>query len=123
MEIAPRFRPERFADVATFVPTFLYESLGNLIICVGLVLIDRYRRPRPGWLMAMYLLAYAALLAQPVLAQDAKFDPGPAVWIEEYWDVKPDKFAEFMAQVGTLKVKPADWKELFFPEVHGLPGS
>jgi NitT/TauT family transport system substrate-binding protein len=32
-------------------------------------------------------------------------------------------FAAFMNRVGTLKNKPQDWKDLFFPEVHGLPGS
>ena len=41
--------PAGYAPGTLFHPTFLYESLGNLIICVGLVLIDRYRRPRPGW--------------------------------------------------------------------------
>ena len=29
---------------------------------------------------------------------------------------------DFMASVGTIKTKLADWKDLFFPEVHGLPG-
>lgn len=33
------------------------------------------------------------------------------------------KFADFMQQVGTLKTKPASWKELFSQEVHDLPGS
>ncbi len=32
-------------------------------------------------------------------------------------------YADFMADIGTIKLKPADWKELFFPPVHGLPGS
>ncbi len=32
-------------------------------------------------------------------------------------------FADFMHRVGTLKTKPASWKNLFFPEIHGLPGS
>jgi len=33
------------------------------------------------------------------------------------------KYADFMHEIGTLRVKPADWKELFFADVHGLPGS
>ena len=33
------------------------------------------------------------------------------------------KYFEFMHRVGTIKVKPASWKEVFFPEVHHLPGS
>src|SRR6516162_3858597 len=30
------------------------------------------------------------------------------------------KTAEFMNRIGTVKRKPASWKDLFFPEVHGL---
>jgi NitT/TauT family transport system substrate-binding protein len=42
------------------------------------------------------------------------------------WTMSPQntmKFAEFMHSVGTIKEKPADWKELFFPEIHDLSGS
>jgi NitT/TauT family transport system substrate-binding protein len=31
--------------------------------------------------------------------------------------------AEFMAQIGTIKQKPSSWTDLFFPNVHNLPGS
>jgi NitT/TauT family transport system substrate-binding protein len=33
------------------------------------------------------------------------------------------KFATFMARVGTLKTTPASWKDFFFAEAHGLPGN
>lgn len=33
------------------------------------------------------------------------------------------KYAEFMARTGTVKEKPADWKDMFFPELHGVQGS
>ena len=33
------------------------------------------------------------------------------------------KIIGFMADVGHIKVKPQSWKDLFFPEVHNLPGS
>lgn len=33
------------------------------------------------------------------------------------------KFADFMHKVGTLKNKAGSWRDLFFPEVHNLPGS
>jgi NitT/TauT family transport system substrate-binding protein len=33
------------------------------------------------------------------------------------------KFAEFMHSVGSIKVKPAIWKDMYFPEVHGLEGN
>jgi NitT/TauT family transport system substrate-binding protein len=35
---------------------------------------------------------------------------------------KVGKTADFMYKIGTIKTKPASWKDLFFPEVHGLPG-
>jgi NitT/TauT family transport system substrate-binding protein len=42
------------------------------------------------------------------------------------WTMVPEntmRYAEFMHAVGSIKVKPASWTELFFPEVHDLPGS
>ncbi len=33
------------------------------------------------------------------------------------------KAAAFMAEVGTIKVKPVSWKDYFFAEAYGLPGS
>ena len=32
------------------------------------------------------------------------------------------KTAEFMHKIGAVKNKPSSWKDLFFPEVHNLPG-
>jgi NitT/TauT family transport system substrate-binding protein len=33
------------------------------------------------------------------------------------------KYADFMYQTGSIKNMPASWKDVFFPAVHGLPGS
>ena len=33
------------------------------------------------------------------------------------------KFADFMVRIGSLKNKPASWKDYFFEEIHNLPGS
>jgi NitT/TauT family transport system substrate-binding protein len=52
----------------------------------------------------------------------AKIVAGPQV----RWTIVPEatmKFADFMASVGTLKVKAASWKDYFFPEVYDLNGS
>ena len=41
------------------------------------------------------------------------------------WTMVPEatlKQAEFMVDVGTIKVKPKSWKDYFFPEAYGLPG-
>jgi NitT/TauT family transport system substrate-binding protein len=32
-------------------------------------------------------------------------------------------YALFMYQIGTLKNRPESWKDLFFPDIHDLPGS
>ena len=42
------------------------------------------------------------------------------------YTLAPDRilpYAQFMHEVGTLKNRPQSWKDLFFPEVHDLPGS
>jgi NitT/TauT family transport system substrate-binding protein len=32
-------------------------------------------------------------------------------------------YAEFMSRNGLIPAKPESWKDLFFEEVHNLPGS
>jgi len=32
-------------------------------------------------------------------------------------------YAQFMHRIGTLKNEPKSWKDLFFPDIHDLPGS
>jgi NitT/TauT family transport system substrate-binding protein len=54
--------------------------------------------------------------------QVAQIASGPQV----KWTMVPEstmKYAEFMHAVGSIKITPATWKDLFFPEVHALPGS
>ena len=36
---------------------------------------------------------------------------------------KVTAYAAFMHRIGSIKVQPASWKDMFFPEVHNLPGS
>jgi NitT/TauT family transport system substrate-binding protein len=45
---------------------------------------------------------------------------------ENEWTMTPKKvtaYAEFMARTGLLAAKPSSWKDVFFPEIHDLPGS
>jgi prolipoprotein diacylglyceryl transferase len=51
--------PPGYAPGTTFHPTFLYESLWNLALCVVLLRIDHRFRLRPGRLFAMYVVGYA----------------------------------------------------------------
>jgi len=42
------------------------------------------------------------------------------------WTLVPEntiKYADFMSSVGTLKNKPASWKDYFFPEIYDVNGS
>jgi prolipoprotein diacylglyceryl transferase len=59
LEIDPENRPAEYADVETFHPTFLYESLWNLGAVVVLLRIDRTRRLAAGHLFAAYLALYS----------------------------------------------------------------
>jgi NitT/TauT family transport system substrate-binding protein len=34
-----------------------------------------------------------------------------------------EKYAEFMREIGSIENEPESWRELFFPEIHGGPGS
>ena len=51
--------PAGYAPGTTFHPTFLYESLWNVALCIALLAIDRRFRLRPGRLFAMYVVGYA----------------------------------------------------------------
>jgi NitT/TauT family transport system substrate-binding protein len=33
------------------------------------------------------------------------------------------KYAQFMHDIGSLKNRAGSWKDLFFPEIHDLPGN
>jgi NitT/TauT family transport system substrate-binding protein len=33
------------------------------------------------------------------------------------------KYAEFMQEIGSIENRPASWRDLFFPEIHGAAGS
>jgi NitT/TauT family transport system substrate-binding protein len=33
------------------------------------------------------------------------------------------KYADFMQQIGSIRQRPASWKDVFFPEIHAAPGS
>jgi prolipoprotein diacylglyceryl transferase len=60
VEISPDHRPERYADSATFHPTFLYEIIWNLALAVALVVLGRRREIRPPGLFALYVAGYSA---------------------------------------------------------------
>ncbi len=61
IRIAPQNRPAEFADATTFHPTFLYESLWDLLVCLALLWIARRfsNRLRDGDVMLLYVTLYS----------------------------------------------------------------
>jgi prolipoprotein diacylglyceryl transferase len=58
LEISPANRPAGYLNVATFHPTFLYESIYCLFLLGVLLLVERRVRLRKGQMFALYLATY-----------------------------------------------------------------
>ena len=60
LEIDPQNRPPQYVEDATFHPTFLYESLWNLLVMAVLLRVAlRWRRQAAGYALALYLALYS----------------------------------------------------------------
>jgi len=65
-----------------------------------------------------------------VKAEKSKLTPEQAealiVKLENEWTLTPKKivdYADFMASTGAISAKPASWKDVYFEDIHTLPGS
>ncbi|WP_203566932.1 prolipoprotein diacylglyceryl transferase [Aestuariimicrobium ganziense] len=58
LEIDPAFRPEGYAQFATFHPTFLYEMVWNLLGVAALLWLEKRYRLGRGKLFALYVAIY-----------------------------------------------------------------
>jgi NitT/TauT family transport system substrate-binding protein len=80
---------------------------------IALIRTDRprvaaiYVKAEPSKLPADY---FAKLLEEP----DVRFTLAPENTV---------KIAEYLARIGTLKLKPSDWKDTFFPDVYAETGN
>jgi phosphatidylglycerol---prolipoprotein diacylglyceryl transferase len=61
IQIAPENRPTEFADATSFHPTFLYESIWDLLVCLALLWIARRfaNRLRDGDILLLYVSLYS----------------------------------------------------------------
>jgi phosphatidylglycerol:prolipoprotein diacylglycerol transferase len=61
IRIAPENRPAEFADAEAFHPTFLYESIWNILVCLALLWIARRfaNRLSDGDVMLLYVSLYS----------------------------------------------------------------
>jgi prolipoprotein diacylglyceryl transferase len=74
LEIDPAHRPAQYAADPTFHPTFLYESVWNLLVCALLLQLSRRASSRlvPGTVFAAYLALYSPVRA---LLESVRVDP------------------------------------------------
>ena len=79
VEISPANRPTRYADVATFHPTFLYESLWNIGVAIAVILVGRTlgRGWKKGRLFALYVALYTFMR---FFIERIRVDPASRVW-------------------------------------------
>ncbi len=76
LQIADDKLPAGFVSGTTFHPTFLYESLWNLALCLALLALERRATLRPGRLFAFYLAGY---FAGRVWIEGLRIDPAHVI--------------------------------------------
>ncbi len=79
LEIDPSHRPAQYADQATFHPTFLYESLWNLLVFVILMRLNKrlWLRAPAGTIFAAYLMLYSI---GRVFTESLRIDPAQLIF-------------------------------------------
>jgi prolipoprotein diacylglyceryl transferase len=77
IRIAPANRPAEFADVTSFHPTFLYESIWNVLVCLLLLWVARRpsERLKAGDIFLIYVSLYSAghFLVESLRVDQASF--------------------------------------------------
>jgi len=117
-----------------------YEILGGPATAVVIAASAKYRDANPKSYKAFYEALKEAIdtinkdkraaakvyLEQAKDTKDTVDDIYSVISAKDYaYTLTPQKVyktAQFMNRIGTVKNKPDAWKDLFFPEVQGLPG-
>jgi NitT/TauT family transport system substrate-binding protein len=136
----PPFQYQMLQDPKVHTVLNSFDVMGGSHTFTAIWTSKKFRDGNPK----MYQAFVAALKeATTIVAKDPK--AAAAYWIQDsksklpldmvgkivsgpqvHWTMVPEntmKFADFMAQVGRIKTKPASWKGYFFPEAHNLNGS
>ena len=136
----PPFQYQQLEDPAVHTVLNSFDVMGGSHTFTAVWAPVKFRESNP----ALYKALVAALKeATDIVNKDKK--AAAALWIEDSksklspdmvgkivtgpqvrWTMTPEntmKYADFMAEVGTLKAKPASWKDYFFPEIHDEKGS
>ena len=136
----PPFQYQQLEDPAVHTVLNSFDVMGGSHTFTAVWAPAKFRESNP----ALYKALVAALKeATDIVNKDKK--AAAALWIEDSksklspdmvgkivtgpqvrWTMTPEntmKYADFMAEVGTLKAKPESWKDYFFPEIHDQKGS
>jgi NitT/TauT family transport system substrate-binding protein len=137
---APPFQDEELKDPRVQRVLNSYEVMGGPLTFTVLWTTSRFKKEHPG----LYAACVAALKeATDMINADKR--AAARVYVEETkskqsvdevykllsdpaieFTLAPrqiEKYARFMVDNGQIKRAPASWKELFFEDVHALPGS
>jgi NitT/TauT family transport system substrate-binding protein len=136
----PPFQYQQLEDPAVHTVLNSFDVMGGSHTFTAVWAPAKFREGNPVLYKA---LVEALKEATDIVNKDKK--AAAALWIEDsksklpldmvgklvagpqvHWTLTPEntmKFADFMSEVGTLKNKPASWKDYFFPEIYGEKGS
>src|ERR1041385_4680154 len=136
----PPFQNQQLEDPGVHTVLNSFDVMGGSHTFTAIWCSSKFRDGNPK----MYQAFVAALKdATDILNKDKQ--KGANYWIEDSksklapemvgkivsgnqvkWTMVPEntiKYADFMANVGRLKEKPASWKDYFFPEAYAMNGS
>ena len=136
----PPFQNQQLEDPAVHTVLSSFDVMGGSHTFTAVWALAKFREGNP----VLYKALVAALReATEIVNKDKK--AAAALWIEDAksklplemvgkivagpqvrWTMTPEntmKYADFMAEVGTLKTKAESWKDYFFPEIHDEKGS
>lgn len=138
---SPPFHHRERRDPAIRTIMSSYDVMGGSTTFTMVSTTSRFRDENPQ-LYAAFLAALEEanrmIVDDPAAAADVLIQAGGSGGFsrDELVDILADpeirftttpenvmKYAEFMHSIGSLDEQPADWRELFFPEIHQLPGS
>jgi NitT/TauT family transport system substrate-binding protein len=136
----PPFQNQQLEDPAVHTVLNSFDVMGGSHAFTAVWAPAKFRDGNP----VLYKALLAALKeATDIVNKDKK--AAAALWIEDAksklpldmvsklvagpqvrWTMTPEntmKYADFMAEVGTLKAKASSWKDYFFPEIYDEKGS
>jgi len=137
---APPFQYDELKDARVHKVLDSYEVLGGPHVFNVIWTTTRYHDQNPLVIKALLAAlddAMASIKSDPAAAaaiwiadEHSKMSQGDVERIiklpENEWTTTPKNvmaFADFMARNGLLAGKPASWKDVFFSDIHDLPGS